>query len=183
MVQHTYIFEKSYKFENLVLFLILVCPTGSYLNSNNNNACELCPVDTYGSSTNVGSCSNCPSLTNTQGQTGQTSVNACGTFSLPILYIVRFFSYQQTYPVLSIVPIVWLHITSFSQFVLLDLLSIPVMEILAELCPVNSYSTGIGSSSCQDCPTGTTTEGQRGQSSSGACGKGWIRYLYIYCTK
>ena len=50
----------------------------------------MCPVDTYGSSTNAGSCSNCPSLTNTQGQTGQTSVNACSKFSLPITHIVLF---------------------------------------------------------------------------------------------
>ena len=57
---------------------ISVCPSGSYLNSNNGDACEVCPADTYGSGSNAKSCTNCPSGTNTQQQTGQISINACG---------------------------------------------------------------------------------------------------------
>ena len=67
-------FAKSHE----VLKYISVCPTGSFYNPDNANACEPCPINTYGTSTNADSCSNCPSGTDTQDQTGQTSQNACG---------------------------------------------------------------------------------------------------------
>ena len=59
---------------------IAVCPSGSYINANNNDVCEACPINTYGSGTDAGNCNNCPSGTNTQGQTGQNSQSACGKF-------------------------------------------------------------------------------------------------------
>ena len=56
----------------------LVCPGGSYLNANNNNACEACPVNTYSNITNIDACMPCQPDTNTQGQTGQTTESSCG---------------------------------------------------------------------------------------------------------
>ena len=56
----------------------LVCPSGSFLNSNKANACEMCPVNTYSTGTNANSCTNCPSGTNTQQQNGQSTQTACG---------------------------------------------------------------------------------------------------------
>ena len=61
-----------------VKFVFLVCPSGSYLDSNNGNACMACPVDTYSTGTNVNSCADCPTGTNTQTMTGQQSSAACG---------------------------------------------------------------------------------------------------------
>ena len=60
------------------LRFILVCPTGSFYNSDNGGACDLCPVNTYGTSTNAASCTDCPSGRTTQQMTGQTSQNDCG---------------------------------------------------------------------------------------------------------
>ena len=63
----------------------LVCPAGSFVNANNNGACDLCPVNTYGTNTDATSCSNCPSGETTQGQTGQTLSSACGIFTINTL--------------------------------------------------------------------------------------------------
>ena len=65
----------------LLLDIITVCPSGSYLNPNNNGACELCPVNTYNAGTDSTSCNNCPSGTNTQGNTGQIAQSACSEFN------------------------------------------------------------------------------------------------------
>ena len=56
----------------------VVCPEGSYLNSQDNGACTICPVNTYSTATDSNMCSNCPLGTNTQELTGRTSFNACG---------------------------------------------------------------------------------------------------------
>ena len=60
------------------IFSFVVCPEGSYLNSQDNGACTICPVNTYSTATDSNMCSNCPLGTNTQELTGRTSSNACG---------------------------------------------------------------------------------------------------------
>ena len=69
---------KMFTFLYVVKFSFTVCPSGSYLNNNNNNGCDLCPVNTYSSGINVDSCTPCPPGTDTQQDTGQTSQDACG---------------------------------------------------------------------------------------------------------
>ena len=59
---------------------LLVCPSGSFINSNNNGVCELCPVNAYNSGTNSATCTECPSGTNTQQQTGQKLQSSCGMY-------------------------------------------------------------------------------------------------------
>ena len=59
---------------------ILVCPSGSYLNPNNNDRCEICPVNTYNPDTNSATCTECQTGRDTQQQTGQTSVDSCGKY-------------------------------------------------------------------------------------------------------
>ena len=60
------------------IFSLVVCPEGSYLNSQDSGACTICPVNTYSTTTDSNMCSNCPLGTNTQELTGRTSSNACG---------------------------------------------------------------------------------------------------------
>ena len=67
---------------------LLVCPSGYFLNSNNNGACEACPVNTRGSGTNAPSCTDCPSGTNTQQMTGQTLQSACGKILLVLVNMI-----------------------------------------------------------------------------------------------
>ncbi len=55
-----------------------VCPSGWFLNANNQNACEQCPPDTHSAGINSNQCINCPSGTGSAGTAGQTSENSCG---------------------------------------------------------------------------------------------------------
>ena len=147
--------------------LTSVCPSGSYLNADNNNACEVCPVDTYGSGTNANSCNNCQSGTNTQGQTGRTDVSSCGKWNLiiisePYIFIIKnisLLSGNKIYKYFSIL------VCPAGSFLNAD------NGGTCEVCPVNKYSTTTNSASCMDCPAGTNTQQQIGQVNANACGK------------
>ena len=67
--------------KTISICIVTACPAGSFLNFENNMACEVCPVDKYSSDINANSCTDCPSGTVTQGQTGQTSRTDCGELS------------------------------------------------------------------------------------------------------
>ena len=67
----------------------VVCPEGSYWNSQDNGACTICPVNTYSTATDSNMCSNCPLGTNTQELTGRTSSNACGKRRIIFKYMIQ----------------------------------------------------------------------------------------------
>ena len=44
-------------------------------------------------------------------------------------------------------------------------------SMACEMCPVHKYSPDMNANSCTDCPSGTVTQGQTGQTSRANCGE------------
>ena len=164
---------------------ILVCPSGSYLNPNNNDRCEICPVNTYNPDTNSATCTECQTGRDTQQQTGQTSVDSCGKYWNNV-YMKNNVT-TQTFVVICETAIsdtirdirnrfkAVVEMKDRSNITYVNLHTVCsagsyINGDVCDRCPINTYSNGLNSASCENCPTGTNTQGEIGRSSRFACG-------------
>ena len=162
------------------MFYLIVCPPGFFINSNNGDACERCPADTFSGSTDTASCQNCPSGTNTQDQTGQTSVAACGKFhyslqtgvhSLKVSFLRRV-SDLGAWRLENEVGEGWNEpgdaIPLLGELILLFYGSMAILSFLLScfflvhtnlVCPSGSYLNANNNNACEVCPVNTHSNG------------------------
>ncbi len=184
--------------ERKPLFLcITACPPGSFLNSNNNEACEKCPLNTVSTSRNSRTCTACPPGTNTQQLTGQTS---CGEnydwpiktklpwnkvewsvkafFCSKIYFTGLKFHFQligwipkETKTSTSVLCVIGCNPFNF-YFSVCPRGSFlnPERNNACDVCPMDTHTGALNAVSCMRCPLGTNTQGKSGQMAHTACG-------------